>query len=779
MYKKKFKGLSVLFFVLILVPNQLFGQIERFMPLQGGSTKLWRITNNPSVRHWANYHNTDAWSPDGRYVCYEKYEPYDIDPDKVVCIYDLHEDKETEIGAGENPRWANNHNWLFFVKPVPEDGPPTDKDSHVMWLDVDSDELTRIAYGVESRLGETDFDDRWLYGYKRLEDGTRNGVRIPIRPDSRVEIMEDLHGYQWIGNPMHPVIFSRDDHYDTTGDSRKTLYFEASRYWCDPDGENITMASPMIQRCHQSWSGDGEYLMYGGTGGTLISGRKWNEPFPSNLHVISAIGCGDISACGKSGRWVCGSGNKGPLQIVDLRSGDGWNYLKAALSYKHDSSKFGYMEGSGLIDNDSKGSADATKIVFVSDYDLKDGPLTEITENADASTDIIHVKSTEGFPASGALSIDNEVVGYKRKTLTTFEGLIRNMYSTTSQNLDGINERIIDEYINRESDEEFLDKYIPAIFNKTKAIVERRGTAIRKGSLITSFDARLIPDELRKNMRLPSRFAGPDFPDDKDSPLLWQRRTDVYIAVVRLPDQPHLNKTGNKEIELIPGENHWETYGYNIFKDGNKLTKKSLRPGETYDLKEAGTYTATAVEWSGLEGKESFPLKVNAISTLNIRFDKPADFSWTYDRWLVDGKEVSEEEAIDKEEAVKEIVHLVEGVIHREWYNWGQIEKRHDLNSEGKAIRRLFYKNGNLAKREYFDKGVNLVSRELFDGNGDFIVESMQFQSVNGNPKEIHHFWYENGCPVEFVGRGGRHAADEGPGYYRKEGDKWVKKKAL
>ena len=41
--------------------------------------------------------------------------------------------------------------------------------------------------------------------------------------------------------------------------------------------------------------------------------------------------------------------------------------------------------------------------------------------------------------------------------------------------------------------------------------------------------------------------------------LLYQREVDVYVSVVRLPDPPHLRSTV-ASTELIPGENHWETF---------------------------------------------------------------------------------------------------------------------------------------------------------------------------------------------------------------------------
>lgn len=761
---KFLQATGISFAIFISCQNTTFSQIERFAPKQGGSTEIWRITNNPSIRNWANYHNTDAWSPDGRYICYEKYEPYDINPEKKVYIYDLHLDKEIDIGKGYFPRWANNNNWLFYVLPVPGDRPTDDKKNKLIWLDVDNNKSALLATGV-SKIGETDFADRWVYAYTNEYQ-----FRVPIKPDSRVEIMESNPGIFWIPNPFYPAIFVRvkDD---------KDQPFKATRTFSDLEGKNITIASPQIQRCHQAWSGDGEYYMHGGP---LISGRKWNEPFPSNLHVLSAIGCGDVSACGKSGRWVCGSSNITPLTLADLWSGDGWRYLRTALSYIHDSDKYSYNQGSALNDNDSKGSADGTKIVFSSNYDLKDGPLTDITEDADASTDRINVISTDGFPSSGTLSIGNEIIGYSKKTATSFEGLTRNMYNTTGQNLDfeWPLETLTKEFNERKSDEEFINKYTFKTFGKLKALLEKTPVFIRKGDLVTSFDARLIPENLRKTMKMPTFFTSADFHDDKDSPLLWQRRTDVYVAIVRLPDQPCLNKTTDG-VELIPGENHWETFGYDIYKDDVKITKKPLRPGDKFILSSQGKYAATAIEWSGLRSEKSQQVELNAGLKLTIRTDKPADFSWTYDRWLVDGKEVTKEAALISAEAVKEMVHRVEGILHREWYNWGQITRRYDLRADGEAIRRLHYTNGIISKREYYAQGTSLVSVELFDSQGKYITESIQYKTVDGKLKETEHFWYEGGCPVKFAGTGGRHAGESGLGIYKKEGDKWLKKQSV
>lgn len=50
-----------------------FAEIERFKPKEGDAIEVWRITNDPTVRDHANYHNTQCWSPNGRYLCFTHY----------------------------------------------------------------------------------------------------------------------------------------------------------------------------------------------------------------------------------------------------------------------------------------------------------------------------------------------------------------------------------------------------------------------------------------------------------------------------------------------------------------------------------------------------------------------------------------------------------------------------------------------------------------------------------------------------------------------------------
>lgn len=389
---------------------------------------------------------------------------------------------------------------------------------------------------------------------------------------------------------------------------------------------------------------------------------------------------------------------------------------------------------------------------------------------SDPDADSIPVRSTDGFPESGRLSVQNEIIGYKRKTPTRFEGLSRQMHNTmplTGSMLEDLTTERRELYAKRPNNVVQLDR---STHEKLKPYLNRP-LYLSKGIIITSFDARIVPEDKREQSMISGRYTKDNFPGNFDSILQWQRHTDVYIAVVRKPDQAHLRAVQG-EYELIPGENHWETRGYNIYKDGEKITKKLLSPGTLFKLPGAGRYTAVAVEWSGLESVQSVPLTVQESAILRIQLEKPGDFQWTTDRWLVDGNEVSESVAKGSETAVREIVHLVDGVIHREWYNWGQIVKRHDLNAMGKAIRRLFYRNGILERREYHNRAGQHVSTELFAPDG-YITEAIRYKYVDSAKKEIGHWWYEKGMPVKLIGSEG-HTLVAFPGIYTREGKNWV-----
>jgi hypothetical protein len=307
------------------------------------------------------------------------------------------------------------------------------------------------------------------------------------------------------------------------------------------------------------------------------------------------------------------------------------------------------------------------------------------------------------------------VLGYQRKTATTFEGLRRGLYGTSAN------------------------------------------ARLRAGRPLTSFEAMLIPEDLREGLPLPPRGIR-NIIKDEDSPLLMQRSSDLYVVVVRLPDPPHLRKSGD-EIQLIPGENHWETAGYDLFRDGERITSSPIRPGTSMRLPGKGTYTAASVEWSGLEGKSSLPLELEETASLVALSDQPDDFSWTRNRRLVEGKEVSEEQAMRSDVAAGETVHLHDSVICRRQYRRGAVVEQHDFSLEQQAVRRLFYDQGRLTRREYHDRHGSHVSTELFGPDGR-LTESIQHGS---RPR---HWSYEYGVPVKYA---------RGSQTYVKEGTRWVK----
>ena len=160
-----------------------------------------------------------------------------------------------------------------------------------------------------------------------------------------------------------------------------------------------------------------------------------------------------------------------------------------------------------------------------------------------------------------------------------------------------------------------------------------------------------------------------------------------------------------------------------------------------------------------MESEQGAPLEIDDSAGLKVLESKPDDFSWTSDRYLVDGREVAQADARRADESVRETVHLHDGVIHRAWYRGGQMVERHDLNLAGEPTRRLHYEDGKLTRREYYDRDGDKVSTELFDSEGR-ITESIQHGS---RPR---HWWYDGCVPTKYA---------RGEDSYVPEGERWVK----
>jgi hypothetical protein len=131
---------------------------------------------------------------------------------------------------------------------------------------------------------------------------------------------------------------------------------------------------------------------------------------------------------------------------------------------------------------------------------------------------------------------------------------------------------------------------------------------------------------------------------------------------------------------------------------------------------------------------------------------------------MVNDQSVEQDEAIQSETAIKEIVHIYDGVIHREWYEQGQITKRFDLNIQGKPTRQLYYEDGVLARRELHHRDGRHVSTEVFNQDGD-ITEAYSNPLGIGASYGYTHWWYENTMPVKAV---------KGGVTYEKVGDGWI-----
>jgi hypothetical protein len=665
-------------------------------PDLGDHLGLWQLTDDPTVRDHANHHSLKCWSPDGRYVAYthwgqNKKQVSGSLKAATIHLYDLHRREEKLVDRGIFPRWANTKNWLFYTRYRPRQGKLCQDGTELIWFDVNRESKRSLSLGFE-RLGETDHMDRWIYGKRRSCEPpwTYTTVRAAISQRSEVDVLESISGSRPMPNPLHPVLYIRQDNKNTP--------FDATRLWFDIDGGKQKIFVPMVQKSHMSWLGNGAYLLLGDG---LIRGRRWDEPYPSNMHILSSGRVGDVSACGRSGRYACGDSI-----IADLRSGDAWQYINPL-------SMIAFPKGAGDIshisDPDPKGSPDGTKVCFVSNYPLADGPVTRLKKSVRVDDTSIAVESTSGFPPTGSLLIHTEVIGYGSKTRTQFLQLSRGLYNTR---------------------------------------IRRTG----RGRLIKSFDAACIGKPQLNAGYVPPRIMTKRI-SDPDSPLLHQRQTDIYVAIVRRPDRPWLQASTSGGLNLIPGESHYETYGYHILKNDKLITKVPVRPDETFPLESSGQYTAVAVEWSGLKSLPSAQVTIEKPLTLQVLNHVPGEFEWTEDVWRVEDKVVSADKAPAASKSVKDIIHRYDGLIHRELYQNGKLIQRTDYNLQKQPIRIVKYRNGQPAERRHLNRKGQLVSLENFASDG-YIIESIYYRYPNDKRQIIYDQWfYEKGGPVKRISK--------------------------
>ncbi len=554
----------------------------------GSYVAMWRITHDPVVDDHANYHQHQCWSHDGRYLSYrhcpmvaspQAGQPYAGHSRPTVHVYDFLKNEDRDLGLGivmlPGASWANHHNWLFYVQLKEADrGFAPDQGAPVIWMDMDTGKSVKIGDGMD-QLGGVDWKDEWLYG--GIKDTSRQppfrSARIRIGPGGDVEELKETVGFQWVVNPRHPLFFTRHNNWGQS--------FGSTVSWWDLDGSNRRPGMLVLEAAHMAWQGNGEHFLIGDG---IARGRRWDEPTPSNVHVLAAGNVGNLSACGHSGRFAVGD-----AAMFDLRSGDTWRYRYFLSPHLKATNEF-YAS----FDGEAKGSPDGTKVAFTVRYDMEKGAVTELTGLLRASDQTLRVRSTEGFPSSGAVVIWTEVIGYQSKTATGFEGLTRGLHGTRT--MDGAN----------------------------------------AGRAVTDFTHHILTDAEWKNVT----SVGNDVRlgiTDMNSPLLRQRGRDVYVAVVRKPDRPTL-RIADGVLQLVPGESHYETAGHHLQLNGKRITTRLVRAGESLPIKNPGDYAAFAVEWSGLESEPGNAVSITAPATLQVLTEAPQDFVWTRDRWLVNEK---------------------------------------------------------------------------------------------------------------------------------------------
>ena len=280
---------------------------------------VWRLTHDPVIRDEGNYHNIQCWSPSGRYTCYTHWGSDNSPGGKSsaeIHVVDLKTGEDRLVDKGANPRWANQHNWLFYCHYTGDGRPPYETGTQVIRYDADTGEKVAIAHGIECP-GGTDSTDTWLYGTQRFRGRKPEFVTVRVRnqPGSSLEAVPGVpnrHSYVHV-NPRHPVVMMRAKHPEDGPLGTNRVLF-------DLDGGNVRQGAVMLEEGHVCWRGDGEYLLIGNR---QLCGRRWDRPFPSDLETMACGGGGDVCPADRAGRYVV----MGNLGIADTRSGDTWHVL--------------------------------------------------------------------------------------------------------------------------------------------------------------------------------------------------------------------------------------------------------------------------------------------------------------------------------------------------------------------------------------------------------------------------------------------------------------------
>ncbi|MDB4621734.1 hypothetical protein OAG82_02635 [Rubripirellula sp.] len=186
----------------------------------------------------------------------------------TVRIFDLRKDTELIVGRGFNPRWTKQHNWLIYSTYNSSKGLAGKRVTENMLHDADTGATKVLVPDAGAVvLGETDANDRWIYGSLRDPRAVPKDriVRISL-PAGKLKFLPDVSGIHLLPNPRHPLFFSRE--------ASNTDPFAATRAFYDLDGNNRRIGVPTLQKCHMSWLGDGNIFYWEMGLSVVVSGMN-------------------------------------------------------------------------------------------------------------------------------------------------------------------------------------------------------------------------------------------------------------------------------------------------------------------------------------------------------------------------------------------------------------------------------------------------------------------------------------------------------------------------
>jgi len=617
--------------------------------------EVWRMTHDPHTRHHSVYHNCDPFNYDGRYLLYVIAQDNPTremaGPRETFAVYDLMLDREIWRCpiAARWPIWAHRSNRVFWA-----DGRKGRK-QNVWQVEIPSGKMSKICDDALNAVNGSSPDDEWLfYTYNKV-------FRVRARPGSRSEVAWHHPEAPMVSsslvchNPTKPVYQVRQNIRILKNRPYRWSKKYPARMLVSDDGRMLGPALASIEQGHGAWLGSGEYII---TGDGLIRGRRWNAVYPVPLLTYSNTAAHDPSPCGRSGQWTCSTDCiNDTLKVFDWRTTD-TTVVCYSCSIIHQP-KGDSRDRSGPYDSDAHGSPDGTKIYFSTNYQIDFFPATVIT--AGSSGDTIGVRSTDGFPDEGVLSIHVGLVSYTGKTEISFTGL------------------------------------------------KRGALGSRVGPTPAGFTA--------------SNFYGRADKDAAD-PLAAQYSTDVYLAVVRLPDRPTLQVKGGVAT-LYPGYNHRETRGYHLYADGKRITDEPWSGRGGMALPACKRLQAKAVEWSGLTSELSKPVSTEGrLLALRCDPERPSELDEPVKQVLAltgNGQSTRASPNANERALPRALVRYTTGEglpWAEEVYEHGSLVRRAELTHDGRATLVKAYDGGRVCKRTIRDPQNRLRRVEFLDTAG-------------------------------------------------------------